>query len=52
MTKEELTLERLKLENEQLKLEIKKRRKLIPSWIVFPAMWIVYAVIHHLLTLL
>lgn len=52
MTKEELTLERLKLENEQLKLEIKKKRTLFPSWIVFPAMWIVYAIIHHLLTLL
>lgn len=50
MSKEELTLEKLKLENEQLKFEIEKKKSCYPSWIIFPLMWAVYGIIHILIT--
>lgn len=52
MSKEEVTLERLKLENQQLKFEIERQKPCYPSWVIFPLMWVVYGGIHYLLTLL
>lgn len=52
MSKEEVILERLKLENQRLKLEVEKQQPCYSSWLIFPLMWVVYGAIHCLLTLL